>query len=39
MPQIAVYIGDDLYTRLIEAGDKSKTIQNALKKYWGVDIK
>jgi hypothetical protein len=36
MPQIAVYIPEKLYIKLIEAGEsKSKTVQQALKQYFG----
>ena len=38
MPQIAVYIPEKLYLKLIEAGEsKSKTVQEALKMYLGEE--
>lgn len=36
MPQISIYVSKELYFKLHEAGDNpSKTVQKALKKYWG----
>jgi len=34
MPQISVYIPDELFIELVKAGDKSKTIQIALKEHF-----
>ena len=40
MPQIAVYIPEDLYIKLIKSGEsKSKTVQLALKIYFDNEVK
>ena len=36
MPQIAVYLKEEQYKKLLEAGNKSEVVQKALNQYWGV---
>lgn len=39
MPQVNVYVDDELYVKLIEAGDKSTVVQKALRKYFKMGEK
>jgi metal-responsive CopG/Arc/MetJ family transcriptional regulator len=39
MPQVSIYLPDDLYFQVVKHGDRSELIQKLLKEYFEKDGK
>lgn len=39
MPQVSIYLPDDLYFQVVKHGDRSELIQKLLREYFGEQEK